>query len=221
MTIQSVKITNLYGNNYEWQLNPDVNILVGANGTYKSTLLNHIEIILWETKSNSFYALENYYKRFNTTTIIKNDDVVIDASKKYSKNEQTKLRQSLANTLLYTKDSNLPNITDTNKHTFIKLINSIFTNNEITNNLSSKYTLSTGEQSLYSLLLRAAHLPEKSIVFLDNPEHNLHVDWQRNLIKWIKELNPSCQLIMTTHSPTIWYQGWINEVTHIEDIKVN
>lgn len=37
MTIQQVKITNLYGNNYEWQLNPNVNILIGANGTYNLT----------------------------------------------------------------------------------------------------------------------------------------------------------------------------------------
>lgn len=221
MTIQSVKITNLYGNDYEWQLNPDVNILVGANGTYKSTLLNHIRTVLCEIKSNSFYAMENYYQKFNITTVIKNDDVIINTSKEYTVEERSVLRQSLATILLYNKDSNLLSITDTNKHTFIELINSIFTNNKITDNLSSKYTLSTGEQSLYSLLLRAAHLPNKSIVFLNNPENNLHIDWQRNLIKWIRELNPTCQIIMTTHSPTIWYEGWIDNVTQIEDIKVN
>ena len=58
MTIQSVSITNLYGNDYKWQLNPDVNILVGANGTYKSKILRLIKCKLQEDN----YSINEWYK---------------------------------------------------------------------------------------------------------------------------------------------------------------
>jgi hypothetical protein len=54
---------------------------------------------------------------------------------------------------------------------------------------------------------------------MDEPEISLHIDWQRSLISNIRQINPNCQIIITTHSPTVWYQGWIEEVIQIEDIQ--
>jgi len=39
MYIRKVEIKNLWGNNYSWTLNQDVNVLIGKNGSGKSTIL--------------------------------------------------------------------------------------------------------------------------------------------------------------------------------------
>jgi ribosome-associated protein YbcJ (S4-like RNA binding protein) len=54
---------------------------------------------------------------------------------------------------------------------------------------------------------------------LDEPEISLHIDWQRTLIKNIRQINPHGQIIIATHSPTVYYQGFPYKVTRIEEIK--
>ncbi|WP_016951841.1 AAA family ATPase [Anabaena sp. PCC 7108] len=39
MYIRKVEIKNLWGNNFSWTLNQDVNVLIGKNGSGKSTIL--------------------------------------------------------------------------------------------------------------------------------------------------------------------------------------
>lgn len=49
-------------------------------------------------------------------------------------------------------------------------------------------------------------------------EVSLHVDWQKRLIDLIMDLNPNVQLILTTHSPAVIMNGWMDKVTEVSEI---
>lgn len=79
--------------------------------------------------------------------------------------------------------------------------------------------LSAGEKQLLLILLTVFLMDEKDAVLLmDEPELSLHIEWQERLIKSIRKLNKNCQLIVTTHSPSIFASGWENNITYIEDL---
>lgn len=62
--------------------------------------------------------------------------------------------------------------------------------------------LSSGEENLLSLLIYNATYIE-AMFFIDEPEMFLHPDWQRELVRILKEQNPTNQFYMATHSPAI------------------
>lgn len=79
--------------------------------------------------------------------------------------------------------------------------------------------LSAGEKQLLLILLTVFLLDEQSAVLLmDEPELSLHIEWQERLIKSLRKLDKNCQLIITTHSPSIFASGWENKITYIEDL---
>ena len=53
---------------------------------------------------------------------------------------------------------------------------------------------------------------------MDEPEISLHIEWQYNLIDYIRMLNPKAQLVISTHSPSIFGQGWGDKVKYMNDI---
>jgi len=53
---------------------------------------------------------------------------------------------------------------------------------------------------------------------MDEPEISLHVEWQQRLISLIRELNPNVQIVLTTHSPALVMDGWLDAVTEVSDI---
>ena len=59
---------------------------------------------------------------------------------------------------------------------------------------------------------------EHSVLFMDEPEASLHIEWQQRLISMIRELNPDMQLILTTHSPAVIMDGWLDAVTEVSEI---
>lgn len=64
--------------------------------------------------------------------------------------------------------------------------------------------LSSGEKQLLILFIETLLQREQPYIFLaDEPELSLHIAWQRNIIRAIRELNPSAQVIVATHSPEI------------------
>lgn len=84
----------------------------------------------------------------------------------------------------------------------------------------SIYDLSSGEKQLLFIFIKTLlQRGNPNIMFMDEPEISLHVDWQRKLIKQIRALNPKCQLIIASHSPSMIVEGWINNVVHINDVK--
>ena len=81
------------------------------------------------------------------------------------------------------------------------------------------YQLSAGEKHMLVILLTALlRCGEHSVLFMDEPEASLHIEWQEQLISMIRELNPNIQLILTTHSPAVIMHGWLDAVTEVSDI---
>jgi ABC-type cobalamin/Fe3+-siderophores transport system ATPase subunit len=115
---------------------------------------------------------------------------------------------------------------------FYTLINQFFkeTNKKIndkkepfffTPNNISFTELSSGEKQLLLLFLTVfLQQDTDNILLLDEPEISLHLSWQRILIDTLRKINPNCQLIIATHSPTIYGDGWLNNRKKMEDIFI-
>lgn len=87
------------------------------------------------------------------------------------------------------------------------------------NNKLTPYQLSSGEKQILVILLTVLVQDNKpSILFMDEPEISLHIDWQRKLIQYIKEINPNVQIILATHSPGIILEGWSDKVFEVSDL---
>ena len=63
--------------------------------------------------------------------------------------------------------------------------------------------LSAGEKQMLSFICYNA-FHKNSIVFIDEPELSLHVDWQRQLYPILQSQNSGNQFIFATHSPFIY-----------------
>ena len=119
---------------------------------------------------------------------------------------------------------------------FINIVNNFFSetgktidfdkNNSIIFNKNDKIIiasqLSSGEKQILIILLTIIQQENQAtIILMDEPELSLHLSWQIELIKSIQVLNPNSQLIIATHSPSIFMKGWNDKVTKIEDISVS
>ena len=81
------------------------------------------------------------------------------------------------------------------------------------------YQLSSGEKQMLAILLTVLVEDNKNcVLFMDEPEVSLHVDWQQQLIDLIVELNPNVQIVLSTHSPAVIMNGWMDRVTEVSDI---
>ncbi len=81
------------------------------------------------------------------------------------------------------------------------------------------YLLSSGEKQMLIILLTVLIEDRQPYVLLmDEPEISLHVEWQQRLLELIVTLNPNAQVILTTHSPAVIMNGWMDCVTDVEDI---
>jgi len=63
-------------------------------------------------------------------------------------------------------------------------------------------SLSSGEKQILRIMFAVLGAGVSSLI-IDEPEISLHIDWQRELVKAIMELNPQVQLVAATHSPEI------------------
>lgn len=83
------------------------------------------------------------------------------------------------------------------------------------------YQLSSGEKQMLAILLTVLVEDQQHyVLFMDEPEVSLHIEWQKRLIDLIMELNPNVQIILTTHSPAVIMNGWMDKVTEVSDIEV-
>ena len=288
--IERIEIKGLWGRyDVDWKLNPDVSILVGENGTGKSTILdtvfrcfkfqvtkknlnsifkgvklsyminnekkNHSPYVYDGTvtygenhTTESGYSLEtipeadqfllNFISTFDTISIIK------DTEKSFFPELNTEIDFFLNRGISSYKDYQLNlsnrifnqkqdfNSVFEKKKYFFKTVNRLFAvtgkvideeNNgilfKIDNLKINPYQLSAGEKQLLILLLTVLCQDEKpSILLMDEPEISLHLRWQYELIEIIRTLNPNCQVIITTHSPSIFGKGWRDKVFFIDTI---
>lgn len=122
------------------------------------------------------------------------------------------------------------------KNLFISIVNSMFAESGKHINIDnsrlefvidgegkniSMYELSSGEKQLLYILMKVLMQEQKEyVLFMDEPEISMHVDWQECLIEKILELNPNCQLLIATHAPSLLLGGWQGFVKNIADIKI-
>ena len=121
----------------------------------------------------------------------------------------------------------------TRKNKFVNLVNEAFKDTgKVIDNDSDKLRfiidgktsieanrLSSGEKQLLIILLTVLlEDGQEYVLLMDEPEISLHISWQYELLNWILELNPNVQLILTTHSPSIFSDGWGDKAIYMEDI---
>ncbi len=83
------------------------------------------------------------------------------------------------------------------------------------------YQLSSGEKQMLAILLTVlVEDNQHYVLFMDEPEVSLHIEWQKRLIDLCVELNPNVQIILTTHSPAVVMNGWMEAVTEVTDITM-
>ena len=86
----------------------------------------------------------------------------------------------------------------------------------------SPYRLSSGEKQMLIILLTVLlQNNEPYVLLMDEPEASLHVEWQQRLVSIIRKMNPNAQIILTTHSPALIMDGWLDAVTEVSDIVVS
>ena len=84
------------------------------------------------------------------------------------------------------------------------------------------FNLSAGEKQLLIILLTALlERRQEYILIMDEPEISLHIDMQYTLIDNLLRLNPNAQLIISTHSPSIFGSGWGDKVVYSVDLVKN
>lgn len=83
------------------------------------------------------------------------------------------------------------------------------------------YQLSSGEKQMLVILLTVLVEDQMPyVLFMDEPEVSLHIEWQKQMIDIIMQLNPNVQIILTTHSPAVIMDGWTDKVTEVSEIEV-
>ena len=83
------------------------------------------------------------------------------------------------------------------------------------------YQLSSGEKQILVIMLTVlVENGEPHALLMDEPEISLHIEWQQKLIGLIRELNPKAQIILSTHSPALIMDGWMDIVTEVNDVTL-
>lgn len=109
---------------------------------------------------------------------------------------------------------------DPKNNTLVFMLKRLSGINVVTDGTVQLEQLSSGEKQML-LILTTVFLQEEepNILLMDEPEISLHITWQDQLIEKIRQLNPNCQLILTTHSPNIFANGWEDKIVFIEDLE--
>lgn len=89
----------------------------------------------------------------------------------------------------------------------LKLIQITGINFQRRKNLISSLDLSSGEKSVLSIMFSLiSNLEENSIICIDEPEINLHPEWQEKIIELIQLISKNycaCHFFIATHSPQL------------------
>ncbi len=274
--IKNIELKGLFDKySLHWKLNEDVNILVGINGSGKTTVIRSIDALL--SKNYRYFKDKSNLKTIGLSIMFQTGKVLsYDNPKKLKQNGNGKINHTLITTfdipikekgkikqsespldkelhdLWYSlgteqpsffnyrlKATNFPEeakninhrirrffsaidklFSETNKHITINPVNNeiIFKRDD---SFISLTDLSSGEKQLLLILLNAFLMEEKPyILLMDEPEISLHITWQQQLIDIIRDLNPNCQIIISTHSPSIFGTGWGDKMFFTEDLLV-
>lgn len=228
--IKEIEIDALWSGrkHIKWTLDPQVNILSGVNGDGKSTILRRAI-----TGAKTINAIEKQGIRLVTEPsdaeyIRYNWICTPDVRSEYDENLQGLLERYNGNVngngnqdkerrdLLYDIIDKLFSATHKTVDREKKEFTLLFYGEPI-----DLKVLSSGEKQMLTILL-AVYLEngEHYVLFMDEPEVSLHVEWQKQLIGIIRQLNPNVQIILSTHSPAMIMDGWMDKVTEVSEITV-
>lgn len=216
-----------------FQANPDVNIIMGINGSGKTTFLNNLYKSLLDgngTRENVVYlpSIDNISmrdKRKTATALLQDLEYFIYDMK--TGPSLMSLRMSMIDRPAEEQAGLKARI-----ETFQKTVNGLFALTqkriEIEGNKFSVISedgalpvgsLSSGEMQVLLILLRVFLLDgREAVVLIDEPENSLDIDWQFELINLLVGLNPHAQYFITTHSPALFGDGWGDKVWYMEQI---
>lgn len=226
--------TCLWGKyNVHINVNDDVNIIVGINGSGKTTLLNEINKI----------ALK-YVADKNRVVFVPSIDNIAMRDKRKVANALTQdlefymFDMKTGPSMMYHRMSMIDASIERQAEmkadidNFCAVVNQLFETTgkriEIEGNkfnvVSGEETipinaLSSGEKQILLILLRVFLLDgDEAYVLLDEPENSLDISWQFELINMLVRLNPNAQYFITTHSPSIFGDGWGDKIIYMEDV---
>lgn len=246
--LKSIKLEGLWGYKSIdiKDLNEDVNIFIGSNGSGKSTLLHEIRSKIDRSSLKYNIILNPDYRLLHPTSFIKTFDVPSEDSRKKISKLQEELesivypsnegKSFFGYRMRIMDEPNNRESIEFHINEFIQKVNDFFnetgksieikggsdpklvvkTENGITIGLGD---LSSGEKQILLILIKVLLQEKKpAILIMDEPEISLHIKWQQELIDTIRTLNPFCQIILATHSPSILSKGWSDKMIFMEDI---
>lgn len=213
--------------------NEDVNIIVGINGSGKTTLLNEINKL----------AIKNI-KEPNQVVFVPSIDNISMRDKRKEANALTQdlefymFDMKTGPSMMYHRMAMIDASSEKQAEmkaqieNFISIINDLFKTTgkhiEIEGNKFNIISdgqiipvndLSSGEKQILLILLRVFLMDGKeAFVLLDEPENSLDISWQFELINILVRLNLNAQYFITTHSPSIFGDGWGDKIIYMEDV---
>jgi ABC-type cobalamin/Fe3+-siderophores transport system ATPase subunit len=217
----------------QFPAHPDVNIIMGVNGSGKTTFLNNLYKSLIDNNEQnedivylpSIDNISTRDKRKTATALAQDLEYFIYDMK--TGPSLMNLRMSMIDSSAEKQEELKAQIAD-----FQKTVNGLFALTrkriEIEGSKFSVITdngtlpvgaLSSGEMQVLLILLRVFLLGKReSIVLIDEPENSLDIDWQFELINLLVRFNPNAQFFITTHSPALFGDGWGDKVWYMEQI---
>lgn len=227
----NVPLWNEY--NVTFSANEDVNIILGINGSGKTTFLANLYKEIYnraDNKEDIVYlpSIDNIAmrdKRKTATALMQDLEYYIYDMK--TGPSLMSLRMSMIDESTEKQAAQKKRI-----DYFQSIVNELFSltgkHIEIEGSkfsvITSKGTipvggLSSGEMQILLILLRVFLLNEReSVVLIDEPENSLDIDWQFELINLLVRLNPNAQYFITTHSPALFGDGWGDKTIYMEDV---
>lgn len=231
--IKDINISIWNNRKVQFSAHQDVNIIMGINGSGKTTFLSNLYNSLTENKKDTedvvyLPSIDNISMRDKrkTATALSQDleyyiyDMktgpslmslrmsMIDSPEK----KQVELRARIADF------QNAVNSLFALTHKRIEIEGSKFS--VVTDNGTLPVgALSSGEMQILLILLRVFLLNgHGAVVLIDEPENSLDIDWQFDLVNLLVRLNPNAQFFITTHSPALFGDGWGDKVWYMEQI---
>lgn len=234
MKIKDINIDIWNKRNVTFQAHDDVNIIMGINGSGKTTFLQNLYKSLTTDKKQAadsviyLPSIDNISlrdKRKTATALAQDLEYYIYDMKTgpslmnlrmsaidSSAEEQALLKTQIAD---FQKAAN-GLLALTNKRIEIEGSKFMVVTNEGTLPIDA---LSSGEMQVLLILLRVFLLCGKeAVVLIDEPENSLDIDWQFDLVNLLTRLNPHAQYFITTHSPALFGEGWGDKVWYMEQI---
>lgn len=226
--LKDISITIWNKQRIEFQANPDVNIIMGLNGSGKTTFLNNLYKSIQDDNVVYLPSIDNISmrdKRKTATALLQDLEYFIFDMK--TGPSLMSLRMSM-----FDSPTEKQNELKVRTEEFQQAVNSLFALTrkriEIEGNKFSVIStsgilpvgaLSSGEMQVLLILLRVFLLEgHEAIVLIDEPENSLDIDWQFELINLLVHLNPNAQYFITTHSPALFGDGWGDKVWYMEQI---